>query len=57
MASENVQIHNVDHCFQLVDFFLRIFMEQSPKLFYKESCSEKFSKIHRKTHVLESVFW
>ena len=39
MASENVQIHNVITVFNLLIFFLRIFMEQSSKVFLKESHS------------------
>ena len=32
------------------------FQKQTPELFYRKSCSEKFRNIHRKTPVLESPF-
>ena len=30
--------------------------KQPPEMFFEKRCSQKFHKIHRKTHVSESLF-
>ena len=36
--------------------FVILWKKHPPEVFYKRSCSLKFSNIHRKTSVLESIF-
>ena len=43
--------------FSFEEIFVLLLTEKQPlELFYKESCSEKFRKIHRKTPVPEFLF-
>ena len=39
-----------------VEYFLHFNQKKPPEVFYKNSCSDKFLKIHRKITVPESLF-
>ena len=39
-----------------VEYFLHFNQKQPPEMFYKNNCSGKFVKIHRKRPVPESLF-
>ena len=44
------------HIFDVLARQIRNFQKQPPEMFYKNTCSQKFHNIHKKTPVLESLF-